>query len=30
MTNLTDICAALKILTSEYQPYAWGKIIRAP
>jgi len=27
---LPDICVMLKILSSEYQPYACGKIFRTP
>jgi hypothetical protein len=30
MTNLPDIGVARKISSSEYQPYASGKIFRAP
>jgi hypothetical protein len=30
MTNFPDIGVARKILSSEYQPYACGKIFRAP
>jgi hypothetical protein len=30
MANLPDIFVARKILSSEYQPYACGKIFRAP
>ncbi|BBO78760.1 hypothetical protein DSCW_61770 [Desulfosarcina widdelii] len=30
MANLPDIFVARKILSSEYQPYACGKISRAP
>jgi len=30
MANLPDICVALKIYASEYQPYACGKIFHAP
>jgi hypothetical protein len=30
MADLPDIRVALKILSSEYQPYACGKIFRAP
>jgi len=30
MANLPDICVLLKILSSEYQPYACGKIFRTP
>jgi hypothetical protein len=30
MANLPDIGVARKILSSEYQPYACGKIFRAP
>ena len=27
---LPDLCVMLKILSSEYQLYAWGKIFRRP
>jgi hypothetical protein len=30
MANLPDIRVTLKILSSEYQPYACGKISRKP
>jgi len=30
MANLPDICVLLKILSSEYQLYACGKIFRTP
>jgi hypothetical protein len=30
MANLPDIRVTLKILSSEYQPYACGKIFRVP
>ena len=30
MANLPDICVTLKILSSEYQPYACGKILSRP
>jgi hypothetical protein len=30
MANLPDICVVRKILSSEYQPYACGKIFRTP
>jgi len=30
MDNLLDICVPLKILSSEYQLYAYGKIFRTP
>jgi hypothetical protein len=30
MANSPDIRVAFKILSSEYQPYACGKIFRAP
>ena len=30
MANLTDICVMRKILSSEYQLYACGKIFRKP
>jgi len=30
MANLPDICVLLKILSSEYQLYACGKIFRMP
>jgi hypothetical protein len=30
MANFPDICVNRKILSSEYQPYACGKIFRKP